>query len=160
MRVSFLGGTAPAVTAAIVMLFLAGCAAPPPPPEKARPDPTKEAAYTDAIDQLASINRQAEALLKGGRADDAAAAITKGLPLQARLLAAPRPTLAAMEAVSDLDDLYARALLEGGHDVWARSFYEKNIARWKLWNPQTDETARRLRQEQAGVAECDRHMSR
>ncbi len=140
------------------LLLFAGCAAPPPRTEQPRPDPTKEAAYADAVEQLAGFDRQAEDLLKHGRADEAAALVSKGLPLQARLLAAPHPTLAAMDAVSDLDDLYARLLLSNGHDVWARSFYEKNVARWKLWEPQTPDTARRLRQAQAGIAECDRRM--
>jgi hypothetical protein len=146
--------------AGIAWLFLAACATPPPPAEQAKSDPAREAAYAAAVEQLAALNRQAEDQLKRGRRDDAAAAISRGLPLEARLLAASRPTLAAMEAVSDLDDLYARMLLSNGHEVWARSFYEKNAARWKLWQPQTEDTARRLSRAQAGIAECDRRMKR
>jgi hypothetical protein len=141
----------------IAALFLAACAAPPK-AEKPNPDPAKEPSYADAVGQLTALDSQAEDLLKRGRSDEAAAAITRGQPLQAKLLAAPHPTLEAMEAVSDLDDLYARMLLSNGHDVWARSFYEKNAARWKLWKPQTPDTLRRLRQAQAGMAECDRRM--
>jgi len=153
MWVSFLGGAALAS-----LLLLTSCVGPPPRAEQPKPDPTKEAAYADAVGQLAGFDRQAEDLLKHGRPDEAAALVSKGLPFQARLLAAPQPTLAAMEAVSDLDDLYARMLLSNGHDVWARSFYEKNVARWKLWKQQTSDTKRRLRQAQAGIAECDRRM--
>jgi hypothetical protein len=141
------------------MLLFAGCAAPPL-AEKAKPDPTKDAGYADAVQQLAGLNRDAEDLLKRGRAEDAAAAIAKGQPLQIRLLAAPRPTLAAMEAVSDLDDLYARTLLSNHHDGWARMLYQKNLSRWKYWAPQTAETARRFQQAQAGMAKCDRRLAR
>jgi hypothetical protein len=143
--------------AAAALLLLAGCAAPPR-SEQPKVDPTKEAGYADAVDQLAAMSREAEDLLKRGRSQDAAAAITKGLPLQTRLLAAPQPTLGAMEAVSDLDDLYARMLLSNNQDGWARMLFQKNLARWKNWKPQTGDTLRRLRQAEAGIAECDRRL--
>ena len=104
------------------------------------------------------MNREAEDLLKRGRSQDAATAITMGLPLQTRLLAAPQPTLGAMEAVSDLDDLYARMLLSNHQDTWARMLFQKNLARWKNWKPQADDTMRRLRQAEAGIAECDHRL--
>ena len=104
------------------------------------------------------MNREAEDLLKRGRSQDAAALIIKGLPLQTRLLAAPQPTLGAMEAVSDLDDLYARMLLSNNQDGWARMLYQKNLTRWKNWEPQTVDTMRRLRQAEAGIAECDHRL--
>jgi hypothetical protein len=144
--------------AAAALLFLAGCAAPPPRPEPPKADPTQDAGYADAAGQLAAMSREAEDLLKRGRTQDAAALITKGLPLQARLLAAPQPTLAAMEAVSDLDDLYARMLLSNHRDGWARMLFQKNLARWKHWKPQAGDTMRRLRQAEAGIAECDRRL--
>jgi hypothetical protein len=143
-------------TAALVLL--AGCAAPR--VEQPKPDPTREAGYAEAEERLAGLNREAEDLLKRGRSDEAASAITRGQPLQARLLAAPRPTLRAMEGASDLDDLYARMLLSNGHDGWARMLFQKNLARWKAWKPQTADTARYLRQAQAGIAECDRRLNR
>jgi hypothetical protein len=139
------------------LMLLAGCAQPPR-VERATADPTTEPAYAQAVQQLAALNRQAEDLLKSGRSDAAADAITRGQPIQARLLAAPRPTLAAMEAASDLDDLYARMLLANHRDGWARMTYEKNVTRWRIWKPQTDDTKRRFRQAQAGVAECDRRI--
>jgi hypothetical protein len=33
--------------------------------------------------------------------------------------------------------------------------FQKNLARWKNWKPQADDTMRRLRQAEAGIAECD-----
>jgi hypothetical protein len=104
------------------------------------------------------MNRDAEVLLKGGKPDDAATVITKAQPLAARLLTAPRPTLPAMEAASDVEQLYANMLLANKNYGWARLSYQKNLSRWKNWRPQTEETARRLKQAQDGIAECDRRM--
>jgi hypothetical protein len=145
--------------ATVAVLLVSGCA----PQSKVaapKPDPTREAGYTEAVGQLVSLNQKARDLVQRGRPDDAAAAITEGQPLQARLLAAPQPTLAAMEAVSDLDDLYARMLLSNHNDGWARMLFQKNIVRWKSWPRQTPETARRLEQARQGAAECDRRLAR
>lgn len=145
--------------ATAAVLLLAGCAAPPARVEQPKLDPTREAGYAETVEQLTALNRDAEDLLKRGRSEQAAAAIIKGQPLQALLLAAPRPTLRAMEGASDLDDLYAHMLLSNGHDGWARMLFQKNLARWKSWKPQTADTARRVRQAQAGIAECDRSLT-
>jgi hypothetical protein len=104
------------------------------------------------------MNRQAEALLRQGKSDPAAALITQGQPLSLRLLAAPRPTLAAMEAASDLDQLYATMLLGNKNYGWARLAFQKNISRWKYWRPQTPDTVRRLQSARDGIAECDRRL--
>ncbi len=145
----------------ILVVVLAGCApAPAPaPPPKAAVDPVTEAWYGVAGTELAAVNREAEGLLREGKDDQAATAITKGQALAARLLAAPRPTLAAMEAASDLDQLYARMLLSNRNYGWARLTYQKNASRWKNWRPQTGETARRLKLAQDGIAECDRRIA-
>src|SRR5438105_2349259 len=105
--------------ATAALLLLAGCTAPPPRVEQPNLDRTKKAEYSGAVQQLAALNREAEDFLKRGRSEEAAAAIIKGQPLQARLLGAPRPTLRAMEEASDLDDLYARMLLSNRRDGWA-----------------------------------------
>jgi hypothetical protein len=86
---------------------------------------------------------------------EALGAAAGSLSFQTRLLAAPQPALGAMEAVSDLDDLYARLLLSNHQGGWARMLFQKNLARWKNWKPQADDTMRRLRQAEAGIAECD-----
>jgi hypothetical protein len=155
VKTTFLPPIAPIAAA---LLLLAGCAAPPPRSEQPKVDPTREARYADAVEQLAAMCREAEDLVERGLSHDAAAIITKGLPLQTRLLDAPQPTLGAMEAVSDLDDLYARMLLSNHQDGWARMLFQKNLARWKNWKPQADDTMRRLRQAEAGIAECDRRL--
>jgi hypothetical protein len=61
-----------------------------------------------------------------------------------------------MEAASDLDDLYGRMLLSNQHYVWAQTLFQKNLARWKYWQPQTPETARRMKQAEDAIAECER----
>jgi hypothetical protein len=76
----------------------------------------------------------------------------------ARLLSVPRPTLEAAEAASDLDQLYGRMLLSNRHYGWARLMFQKNLARWKHWQPQTPETSRRFQQAVSAIAECDKHI--
>ena len=142
-------------------MLLAGCAPAPAPVavQKPRPDVTKEAWYGAAVEELAGMNREAARLLQSGKKDEAAALITKGLPLEARLLAAPKPTLGAVEAAADLDQMYAEMLLGNRNYGWARLEYQKNVSRWKNWKPQTAETARRLQLAVAGIRECDKRIT-
>ena len=142
----------------LTALFLAACAPAPAPVPKPPPDPTAEAWYGPVTAQLAAMNREAAALLRASKSDPAAALITQGQPLSLRLLAAPRPTLAAMEAASDLDHLYATMLLANKNYGWARLAFQKNVSRWTNWRPQTPDTARRLKAAQDGIAECDRRL--
>jgi hypothetical protein len=139
------------------VLILANCApAPPPPVAQPKPDPTSQPEYALTVKRLAAMTREAETLLRSGKPDEAAAIVTKAQPQQSILLAAPQPTLAAMEAVSDLDQLYGRMLLRNGHNEWARTFFQKNLVRWKHWKPQTPETVRRFEMARAAIADCDR----
>jgi hypothetical protein len=103
--------------------------------------------------------RAANDAFRHGKPDDAAALIAKGEPLSSEVLSVPRPTLAAVESASDLDDLYGRMLLSNRHYVWAETLFQKNVARWKYWQPQTSETERRMKQAQTAVAECDRKIA-
>ena len=125
----------------------------------AQSDPTTESWYHDATAQLASLSREAEHLFREDRSDEAAAMITKAQPLINRVLGVPRPTLTAMEAASDLDDLYGRMLLSNRNYGWARLLFQKNLARWKRWKPETEETERRWKLAESEIAECDRHLS-
>jgi len=127
--------------------------------EQSKPDLTAEAWYGQTTERLIALNREAEHLLKTGRFDQAAARITEGQPLLNRLISVPRVPLAAMEAASDLDDLYGRMLLRNRRYGWARVVFQKNVARWKNWKPQTPETARRLKVAIAAVADCDRRLA-
>ena len=140
-------------------LFLTACAPPPPPPvETAKVDPVTEEWYGKSVEELAGINRAAEKLYSAGKRDDAGSLVTKGQELEQRLLAAPRPTLEAMEVSSDLDDLYARILLANNNVGWARLVYQKNIVRWTNWKPATPDTEKRAKQAKAGIVECDRRL--
>ncbi len=111
------------------------------------------------MEQLAELNRSAERAFQGGKSDQAAALIGQGQPLVNRLLNVPKPSLAAVEAASDLDDLYGRMLLSNRNYTWAITMFEKNRARWKNWTPQTPETMRRLKQAESAIEECDRRMA-
>jgi hypothetical protein len=126
--------------------------------EQPKPDLTTEDWYRQTVEQLAAMNREAEGLVSRGKFDSAAEIVTKGQPLEDRLLAVPRPTLGAMEAASDLDDLYGRMLLRNQHYGWARSMFQKNAVRWRVWKPQSPETAQRLQVAVKAIAECDRHL--
>ena len=147
---------------AFVMLgaaaLLAGCGPSSPQAQAPKADPTTETWYAQSTERLANMDRTAEQLLKAGRSDEAAAIVSSGQSLQARLLAAPRPTLEAMEAIADLDRIYAKMLISNGYFGEARMLFQKNITRWKVWKPQTPETERRLKEANSDIAECDRHM--
>jgi hypothetical protein len=136
--------------------LLTGCSSAP--VTKAPADPTAEASYTRNVEQLAAMYQEASALAEAKKLDEAGAIVTKAQPLMERLLGVPKPTLDAMHAASDLDQLYGRMLMTNRHFGWARMLFQKNIARWKNWNPQTEETARRMKLAAAAIAECDRHI--
>jgi hypothetical protein len=144
-------------TAALLAALCWSCASTPPPPP-AGADPTADSSYGKSVDQLAELTKQAEALVAAGRPDDASPIVQRAQAIQAKLLSAPRPTLAAMEAASDLDDLYGRMLMANNQYGWARDFFQKNAVRWKAWKPQTPETEKRRADALARVAECEKKM--
>jgi hypothetical protein len=146
-----------AAAAAVVALTLASCGEPAAPaPEH---DVTTDAWYAQTLQQLTEINRTAEKDFRGGKPDEASALIEKGEPFASQLLAVPRPTLAAMVAASDVDSLYGRMLLSNRHYEWARFMFQKCLARWKYWKPETPDTLRRMAEAQSAIDECDRGMS-
>lgn len=154
-------GRATLTFVAAAVLVLAACAGPPQKPVPAQPaevDPVSEAWYGESLTQLQKMTREADDLFLAGKPDPAAALILKGQRLASRLLSVPRPTLEAMAAASDLDDLYARMLLSNRNYAWARMFYQKNHARWKNWRPQTDRTAAYLKRAREGLAVCDKGL--
>ena len=134
------------------------CSAPPPP--SAKHDPTAEPSYLATIEELAELNREAEDLLRKRKREQVSELIAKAQPLAGRLLAAPRPTLAAIEAASDHDDLYGRMLLANNHYGWARMFFQKNLARWTNRKPQTPDSERRRKLAEERIAECDRQLTK
>lgn len=140
-------------------LALTACAPEPSPAERKYADQTKEPWYAQTISELSALNRQAERAFQAGKLDDASNLILKAEPLATRLLAVTRPALPAIEAASDLDQLYGQMLLINRNYGWARLEFQKNRARWKSWQPQTEETARRLKLAEDAIAECDRKMT-
>lgn len=145
----------PALLAAAI---LSACASAPPPVAEASKDQTKEPWYAQTVARLAAQNREAARLWESGKANDAAALVQSGETLASRLLAVPRPTLAAMQDASDIDDLYGRMLFSNRNYGWARLFFQKNAARWKNWKPRTADTAARLKQAQDAIDRCDRKI--
>jgi len=140
--------------------LLAACA---PAPRQTKTDPappdlTQDPSYGTAVEQLAGMNRSAETLLKRGKSEQAAKIIADSQPLLTRLLSVARPTLQAMEAVSDCDQLYGQMLFANRHYGWARLAFQKNVTRWKAWKPPTAETAGRLKAATDAIAECDRRL--
>ena len=107
----------------VAAALLTGCVSPP--VGSSKPDPTQEAWYGETVEQLAAIDREAGAALQNHKPDQAAALIERGQPLMKRLLDVRRPTLAAAEAASDLDDLYGRMLLSNRHYEWAEFLFQK-----------------------------------
>jgi hypothetical protein len=146
---------------AIAAILLCGCASSPPPPAvtKALPDPVSEEWYGRAVRDLTALNEETARSFRAGRADAAGETVSKGQPLAKRLLEVPRPSLAAMEAASDLDDAYGRILLAKHNAGWARMVFQKNVVRWTAWKPQTEESARRRKEAAAKVAECERAIA-
>jgi hypothetical protein len=139
----------------ISAFLLIGCGSAPRPR-----DATQEAWYRQSVAELDGLNRQADDAFKAGKGDEAAAIIQKAQPVMKKILDVTHPTLEAAEAASDLDDLYGRMLLSNHHYGWAQMMFQKNLSRWKHWEPQSEETARRLKQAESEIAECSRRMER
>ena len=142
----------------ISLVFLAACG--PPAPPGAAADPTRESWYAQSTRELAGLDRQAEAEFAAGKSDDAAALIEKGQPIEKKLVSVNHPTLEAVEAASDLDDLYGRMLLKNRHYGWARLMFQKNLSRWRHWSPQTEESKKRYQRAAAEIEQCDQEMTR
>src|SRR6185295_4893100 len=134
----YLAIAAASLITTLIATLLTGCAAPPAPAG----NPTAEAWYGETVQQLSVLNREAESSFENHKPDQAAALIEKGQPMVSRLLSVSRPTLQAVEAASDLDHLYGRMLLSNRHYGWARLLFQKNLSRWRHWQPPTPDTAR------------------
>lgn len=122
-------------------------------------DPTTESWYGKASGELTGISREAWDAYRAGKSDDAGKLVERGEEVASRLLAVPRPTLSVAEATSDLDELYGRMLFGNKHYGWARLQFQKNLARWKRWKPETEDTQKRLKNAQSEIDECDRKIS-
>jgi hypothetical protein len=136
------------------ILVLAGCGGAP----AAKNDPTTEPWYRQTVAELVKLNREAKADYDAGKRDDASTVIQKAEPLEKKLVSVGHPSHEAVEAASDLDDLYGRMLLDNRHYGWARLMFQKNLNRWKHWDPQTEETRRRYQLALTEIAECDKHI--
>jgi Mg-chelatase subunit ChlI len=150
---------AEAISVTIATAILAGCSTVPPPSRTLTVDATAEPWYGKAVEQLQAMNQKTRDLLAQRKADEAASVITSAEAWAGRVVSVPHPTLAAMEAASDLDELYGRMLLDNRNYGWARMMFQKNLARWRTWKPQTGETLQYLQAAETEIAECDRRMT-
>jgi hypothetical protein len=143
----------------LVCLLLSGCGS----TQKSAPatrDQTLEPWYAETTQRVIALHEEAESLLKQRKTDAAAARITEAQPLAAKLLSVPRPTFAATKAASDIDDLYGRMLMANRHFGWARMQFQKNVARWRSWTPQTEESRMLRAEAEKAMAECDRQLEK
>ncbi len=143
---------------ALLALLLTGCAKPPATAAASAHDPTTDPWYNTATEELTNLSRGASDAYARGNADKASALIEQGEPVASRLLAVPKPTLQAVQAASDLDELYGKMLFKNRHYGWARLQFQKNLARWKHWQPQTADTAARLHAAQVAIDDCDKKL--
>ena len=141
-----------------LFLMLSACQGPQAVTPAVPKDPTTSPKYRADETRLSEMAKEAAALLKAGKRDPAADVIVKGEELAARLLAVSKPTLAATQSASDLDQLYGDMLFSNKRYGWARIQYQKNLARWRFWQPQDDETARRIAETRKRIADCDKHL--
>lgn len=143
---------------AVLLAILSSCGGEPPaaPPP---PDETKEPWYAETVTRVANATKEAQDDFEHGKPDDASSLILQAEPQASQLLAVLHPTLEATIAAADLDALYARMLFSNNHFEWAQFLYQKNVARWKYWKPQTPDTERRLKEAQAQVEACNRAIS-
>lgn len=142
----------------VSLVLLAGCGPAAPRQEAVRTDPTVDDSYGRAVAELAALNLEARDSFKRGYPDRAAELIERGEPLSKKVMSVPQPTLEAAEAASDLDQLYGDMLFSNRNYGWARLEYQKNLALWKHWAPQTEESESRRKQAESSMAECDRQI--
>lgn len=143
---------------AILLAILSGCGGEPP-PAPAPQDETKEPWYAETVARVTDATKRATDAFEHGKPDDASSLILQAEPQASQLLAVLQPTLEATIAAADLDALYGRMLFSNGHYEWAQFLYQKNVARWKYWKPQTPDSERRQKEAEAQVEECVKAMS-
>jgi hypothetical protein len=138
----------------ILLAILSGCGGGAPPPAAPPTDETKEPWYAETVARVTDATKRAADAFEHGKPDDASSLILQAEPQANQLLTVLHPTLEATIAAADLDALYARMLFSNNHFEWAQFLYQKNVARWKYWKPQTPDTDRRLKEAQAQVEKC------
>ncbi len=144
--------------AVVLAMVLGACSKAPAPSSAAPHNATSDPWYRTATEELIHLSRGASDAYAQGNSDKASALIEQGEPVASRLLAVPKPTLQAARAASDLDELYGKMLFKNRHYGWARLQFQKNLARWKHWQPQTPDTAARWRAAQTAIDDCDKKL--
>jgi hypothetical protein len=139
----------------------------PPEPEGTAPDLVAAAASIPmAIDStftvraavIARLNRAGRLFLDAGDRKSAGECVTRAVPQVMQILKAVRPSLYAFHLAADHDDLYGDMLAGNRHWGDARDMYQKNVIRFKNWDPPSEYSRKRLQQAQAKVAACEKKM--
>jgi tetratricopeptide (TPR) repeat protein len=107
---------------------------------------------------ISKLNRAGRLFLDAGDRNAAGQCVTRAVPQVAAILKTVRPSLYAFHLAADHDDLYGDMLFGNRHWGEARDFYQKNVIRFKNWDPPTDYTRKRLAQAQEKVKACEKKM--
>jgi len=145
--------------AVVMLVMLTGCGGGTTSQKSAAPSESEQPWYREQTQQLAKLVSEANEAFAAKKQDDAAALIKEAEPIATKLLAVRQPSLTALEAASDLDDLYGRMLLANKNFGWARMMFQKNQARWRHYEPVTPDVTARRKQAEERIAACDRGLA-
>lgn len=140
------------------LALLASCGGDRPPAKPAAPalDRVRQRAQ---LAELESANRAAWDHYRQGNRTAAGDIVGRTDALSIGLMGGdPRPSIEIMRAVSDHDELYGRLLMANRHWGHARHILAKIENRWRLWQPQDDESRKRRADALVLMRECEQRM--
>jgi hypothetical protein len=140
----------------LLTLIFAGCGKMAPP--RAVTEAEAGDTYRKALSDLQRLNAEAAEFRKAKNLNAASDRITEGIVPAKILLAVREPSLAALEAVSDHDQMWAEMLMENRHFGHARQMWATEVARWKNYPNPAPSIQARLARAQKGIADCDRQL--
>lgn len=139
-------------------LLLAACGSPARAPQAAAPK-IDRAAQRARLAELENANRAARELFDKGDRAAAGEIVGRTEAMAIALIGGdPSPSIEIMRAVSDHDELYGRLLMANRHWGHARHILAKIENRWRLWQPQDDESRKRRSGAITLMRECEQHM--
>lgn len=139
-------------------LLLASCGSPARPPQAAAPK-IDRAAQRARLAELENANRAARELFDKGDRTAAGDIVGRTDAMAIALIGGdPSPSIEILRAVSDHDELYGRLLMANRHWGHARHILAKIENRWRLWQPQDDESRQRRAGALALMLECEKRM--
>lgn len=144
--------------AVLALVVLAGCESRPDPKQQAGPQ-IDRSAQRAKLAELEGANRQAWEHFRKHERTAAGDIVGRTDALSNNLIGGdPAPSIEIMRAVSDHDELYGRLLMANRHWGHARHIIAKIENRWRLWQPQDDESRKRRQAAIELMRECDRNL--